>query len=229
MADYESKKVALVTGAGRGIGRTAALALARAGFSLCLVSRSRDELLETRRLAGLAPEDSLIILLDLAQPDAPDVLMTAAIDHFGRIDVLVNAAGFSPPSRSLVELDPEHQDRIVAVNLRTPIALARMSVAMMLPRGGGSIINVVRGGAKDLRDGGSVHLAARSGVIAFTRSSSEELRGRGIKVCAIIAGGKTQARVSEDTSVIAEMIVRMALAPADESPIEIELVDSDGD
>src|SRR5580704_17829150 len=71
MAGQKSQRVALVTGAGRGIGRATALALAREGYALCLAARSFEELEETRRLSGLEPARSLIVLIDLAGDDSP--------------------------------------------------------------------------------------------------------------------------------------------------------------
>ena len=70
MAGQKTERVALVTGAGRGIGRATALALAREGYALCLAARSLDELEETRRLSGLEPARSLIVLIDLAGEEA---------------------------------------------------------------------------------------------------------------------------------------------------------------
>src|ERR1039458_8858270 len=79
----DQARVAIVTGAGRGIGRAVALELARAGYSLCLAARSRDELEETRSQTGLPPGRALIVLVDLAVGEAPDNLISAALDCFG--------------------------------------------------------------------------------------------------------------------------------------------------
>ena len=122
-------------GAGRGIGRAVALELARAGYSLCLAARSRDELEETRSQSGLPPERALIVLVDLATEDAPDLLIGAALDCYGRIDVLVNNAGWAPPRTPLLKMRPADMDRMIAINLRAPIALTRLAAAAMTPRG----------------------------------------------------------------------------------------------
>src|SRR5271169_226201 len=92
-SEGNQNRVAIVSGAGRGIGRAIALELARAGYSLCLAARSRAELEQTRSQSGLPPERALIVLVDLAAEEAPDQLIGAALDRYGQIDVLVNNAG----------------------------------------------------------------------------------------------------------------------------------------
>ncbi|MGH7917998.1 MAG: SDR family NAD(P)-dependent oxidoreductase, partial [Candidatus Binataceae bacterium] len=125
------RKVAIVTGAGRGIGRGVALALAREGYALCLAARSHDQLEQSRALSGLAPADSLIVLIDLAREEAPDELFTAALEHFGHIDLLINNAGWAPPRTPIVKLASADLERMIAVNLRAPIALARLAAIAM--------------------------------------------------------------------------------------------------
>src|SRR5579862_4132235 len=142
-ADAHIGKVAIITGAGRGIGRAVAIELARQGFRLCLAARTREQLEETRRLTALEPKDSLIVLLDLAEPHGPEALIEAAMEHFARIDVLVNNAGWAPPRTSLVKTSSADQDRMIAVNLRAPIALSRMAAEQMIGQGGvGAIVNI---------------------------------------------------------------------------------------
>ena len=160
----------MVTGAGRGIGRAMALALAREGYALCLAARTREELEETRRLRGLEPARSLIVLIDLADEESPQDLFETALEHFGRIDVLVNNAGWAPPRTPLVKTSAATQDRMLAVNLRAPIALARLAAVQMVKSGGGAIVNIASAAARnsagrrsDLRGGqgrtGRVHAA----------------------------------------------------------------------
>src|SRR5580704_11023953 len=126
MPEMHPHPVALVTGGGRGIGRAIALALAREGYSLCIVARTREELEETRRLSELPIERALIVLIDLADEESAEAVIDTALDLFGRIDVLVNNAGWAPPRSPLTKMSGHDLDRILAVNLRTPIALARM-------------------------------------------------------------------------------------------------------
>src|ERR1700679_761344 len=128
-AATSADRVAIVTGAGRGIGRAVALELARAGYSICLAARSRDELEETRSQSGLPHERALIVLVDLASEDAPDLLVGAALGAYGSIDVLVNNAGCAPPRSPLLKMRPVDFDRMIAVSLRAPIGLTRLAAA----------------------------------------------------------------------------------------------------
>src|SRR5208337_4359178 len=113
MAEVHPHPVALITGSGRGIGRAIALALAREGYSLCIAARTREELEETRRLSSLPIERALIVLIDLADEESAEAVVETTLDCFGRIDVLVNNAGWAPPRTSLVKMSARDADRVL--------------------------------------------------------------------------------------------------------------------
>lgn len=181
-------RVAIVTGAGRGIGRAVAIELARAGYQLCIASRSREELEETRTLAQLPPERALIVLVDLAYPEAPDELIGAVDHRYGRIDVLVNNAGWAPARTALVKTRAADLDRMIAINLRAPIVLTRMAAPSMATRGNGTIINIASSAAHIAPAGEAVYAATKAGLIAFTHAAFAELRESGIKVSVVTPG-----------------------------------------
>ncbi len=184
----DQARVAIVTGAGRGIGRAVALELARAGYSLCLAARSRDELEETRSQSGLPPERALIVLVDLATEDGPDLLIDAALDCYGRIDLLVNNAGWAPPRTPILKMRPADADRMIALNLRAPIVLTRLAAAAMTAArlrhdSQRRIVGRYQGSR-----GEAVYAATKSALIAFTRAAFHEMRQSGLKLAVIFQG-----------------------------------------
>ncbi len=229
----EKPRVAIVTGAGRGIGRAVALELARAGYSLCLAARSRDELEETRRQSGLPPERALIVLVDLAAEEAPDQLIDAALDCYGKIDVLVNNAGWAPPRTPLLKLRPVDVDRMIAVNLRAPIALTRLAAAAMTPRNAGTIVNVASSAAIRMPAGEAVYAATKAALIAFTRAGFHELRQSGLKLAVIVPGLVDTALIPNNkrldrtamlsTAEVARAVMQIVNSPAGACPVEVTL------
>ena len=229
----EEARLAIVTGAGRGIGRAVALALARAGYSLCLAARSRDELEETRSQSGLPVERALIVLVDLATEDAPDLLIGAALDCYGRVDVLVNNAGWAPPRTMITKMRPSDVEQIIAVNLRAPIAFTKMAAISMVECGGGAIINIASSAARNLAAGEAVYAAAKAGLIAFTHAAFAELGDQGVKVAVVIPGLVDTALIPNNKRLdrelmltpddVAAAVVDIVKSPARVCPIEITL------
>jgi short-subunit dehydrogenase len=226
-------RVAVVTGAGRGIGRAVALELARAGYALCLAARSRDELEETRSQSGLAPKQALIVLVDLASEEAPDQLIGTALDCYGHIDVLVNNAGWAPSRTPLLKMRTADLDRVIAVNLRAPIALTRLAAAAMTPRGAGTIINVASTAAIKASAGEAVYAATKSALIAFTRAAFHEMRRSGLKLSVIIPGLVDTALIPDNkrldrsamlsTADVAQAVMQIVNSPAGACPVEVIL------
>jgi len=229
----EEARVAIVTGAGRGIGRAVALELARAGYSLCLAARSRDELEETRSQSGLPPERALIVLVDLATEDAPDLLIDAALDCYGRIDVLINNAGWAPSRTPILKMRPVDMDRMIAVNLRAPIALTRLAATAMTSRGIGTIVNVASAAAIKAPAGEAVYAATKAALIAFTRASFHEMRQSGLKLTVIVPGLVDTALIPNNkrldrtamlsTADVAQAVMQIVNSPAGACPVELTL------
>ncbi len=134
-------KVVLVTGSGRGFGRSMALAYGLEGAKVVCVARTVSELEGTRDLILSSGGDAEVLRVDLAVPEEIDSLREAVEEGFGGLDVLVNNAATSP-WKTLDETTVEDWDRVLAVNLRAPFLLAKAFKGSMAARGGGSIINV---------------------------------------------------------------------------------------
>jgi 2-hydroxycyclohexanecarboxyl-CoA dehydrogenase len=233
LANRDYGPTAIVTGAGRGVGRAIAVALARAGFSLCLAARSEQELRATRKATGLDAARSLIVLVDLADSDAPDALFSTALEHFGRVDVLVNNAGWAPARTALTKMSEADLDRVLAVNLRAPIALARLAAAAMTGHGGGTIVNIASAAARNTPAGETVYAAAKAGLIAFTRAGFAELRRGKIRVSVVVPGLVDTSLIPSNKRLdrsamlraedVAEAVMQIVRAPAHACPLEIVL------
>jgi len=229
----QEARVAVVTGAGRGIGRAIALELARAGYSLCLAARSRDELEQTRSQSGLPPERALIVLVDLATEEAPEQLISAALDRYGRIDVLVNNAGWAPARTPLLKMRTADLDRMIAVNLRAPIALTRLAAASMVAQGAGTIVNIASSAAIKAPAGEAAYAATKAALIAFTRASFHEMRQAGLKLTVIVPGLVDTALIPNNKRLdraamltgadVARAVMQVVNSPAGACAVEVSL------
>lgn len=174
--------VALVTGAGRGIGRAVALALARAGHGVCLAARTSSELeavAEDCRVAG-APF-ATTHTVDLADGSAADALSATLTRAHGALDVLVNNAGVFALGSAL-DGDPDAWERLFAVNVLAPMRLTRRLAPAMVERERGTIVNVGSIAAIEGMKGPGAYAASKHALRGFTLSSYERLREHGIKV-----------------------------------------------
>ncbi len=187
MAD-KITKVALITGAGRGIGRAIAVRMAQANYALVLAARSFEELAETRRLSGLEAKRALIVLIDLADPDAPANLFEASLSHYGHVDVLINNAGWAPPRTPIIKSSDHDLDRMLAVNLRAPIMLAQLAASHMATRSDGVIVHIASEAARNQSAGEAVYSAAKAGLVAFTHATFAEFRAIGVRTSVVIPG-----------------------------------------
>lgn len=179
-------KVVVLTGASSGLGTRFAHVLDAAGARLVLVARRRD------RLDVLATEltDAACVACDLRDAEARATVATAALERFGRIDVLVNNAGVSEPTRALDE-SPEHFRSTLELNLVAPFALAQDAARAMVEQGpGGVIVNVasVYGLAGIGRVPEAGYSASKGGLIALTRELAAQWSRKGIRVNALAPG-----------------------------------------
>ncbi|MEU8686561.1 SDR family NAD(P)-dependent oxidoreductase, partial [Streptomyces sp. NPDC048611] len=182
-----SGSVALVTGASSGIGAATALALAREGCSLALVARRTERLEELAEAIGAQGGASLALTADLAA--APEARRTVeqTLDHFGRLDLLVNNAGFG--ARGAVEdSDPENWDRMVDLNFRAVLRMSHAALPHLLraaqkgQRGVADLVTVSSVAGRVPRKDNSVYSATKHAVCSFSEALRQEVTGRQVRV-----------------------------------------------
>jgi 3-oxoacyl-[acyl-carrier protein] reductase len=180
-------RVALVTGASRGIGRAIAVALAREGARVALAARTQAELDAVARHVAAAGGRAVPVVADVTCAPSVDALLAHALDAFARIDLLVTAAGVASFGR-VIDRTVDDWDGMLAVNLRGVILTCRAVLPVMTAQGAGTIINVASIAATRAIPGAAVYSATKAGVLAFSRVLAEEVRAAGIRVGVLVPG-----------------------------------------
>ncbi len=181
-------KVALITGAGRGIGRAVALTYAREGARLALCSRTKKELLAADEAVRDLGAASLSETCDVSQAREVERFVERAIGTFGRIDVLVNNAGVGHRAAPLLELSPDEWEGVLATNLRGPWLLARAVIPHMLRQRRGSVINVSSWLGRDALTGYGAYGVSKWGLEGLTRYLALELKSARVRVNSVSPG-----------------------------------------
>ena len=188
-------KVALITGASRGLGKALALAYAGGGAKLVLNSRSEGSLEPVAKEAEGAGAEVLAVPADVASAADVEGLVEAAVNRFGRIDVLVNNAGLLGPRVKIEEYPEDEWRQVIDANLTAPFLLSKAVIPHM-PEGG-SIINVVSGVSIEGRAEWGAYSVSKFGVEGLTQILAAELKDRGIRANAVDPGGmRTEMRAA---------------------------------
>ena len=181
-------RVALITGAGQGIGKQIALAHAREGDSLVLAARQVANLEATAAEAEHFGVETLVIGTDVSDPAAVDAMAAAAIARFGGVDVVVNNSGIGGPSGPLWELDFAEWQETLAVNVDGVFLVCRALLPHMVERGSGSVVNIGSISGKRGLWGRTPYTTSKAALVGLTRTLAWEAGAHGIRVNLISPG-----------------------------------------
>ncbi|HKR28636.1 MAG TPA: SDR family oxidoreductase [Acidobacteriaceae bacterium] len=187
MSALESQ-VAVVTGAGRGVGEAIARRLASMGAHVVLVARSADSLNRVREQITRAGGTASVMPCDLRDPAAVTALGNSVAQTQKRCDILVNNAGVGLDGKPLHEITPEEWDLIFDTNLRGVYLMIRAIAPLMIAAGSGHIINISSLAGRNPLPNGAAYAASKWGLNGLTYSVAEELRRYNIRVSAVAPG-----------------------------------------
>ena len=215
-------KVSLITGAGRGIGRGIALAMAKAGSSVVLVSRNQSELENTAKIINESGGTALQIKTDISDEKQVNAMIEKALNKFGTIDILINNAG-QFLEKPILDTTVEDWEKVMGANLKGMFLCTKGVLKGMMERKNGTIINFSSVGGRIGLRGKAVYSASKFGVVGFSKALSKELKPYNIKVHIIypymVDSNNTIDRSKEDplniNSVddIADLVVYLASLP----------------
>jgi NAD(P)-dependent dehydrogenase (short-subunit alcohol dehydrogenase family) len=206
-------RVALVTGAARGIGQAIAVGLARQGATV--VIGDIEDLTETGKLIASASQPAIAATLDISDPSVIDQVRARVAGELGRVDILVNNAAIFE-SATWDELSPELWQRVMSVNLNGPMLMCKAFLPLMRGRGWGRVINLASATVAIASPVSIAYRASKMGVIGFTRALSATLGDDGITINAVLPS-LTRTAMTEglpaaivDASLSRQVIHRMA-------------------
>jgi NAD(P)-dependent dehydrogenase (short-subunit alcohol dehydrogenase family) len=191
-------KVTIVTGAGRGIGRTIALRFAEEGSAILLAARTEAQVQAVAAELKSAGRKAAAIAADVSKESDCETIVREARRQFGRVDILVNNAGILGPVKAVQELSPEEWDEVIAVNLRGPFLLSRLVLPEMYQRGSGAIVNISSVAAKGAFQWNSPYAASKAGLGGLTRTMAAEAARKGVRVNTICPGPVPETEMSQE-------------------------------
>jgi NAD(P)-dependent dehydrogenase (short-subunit alcohol dehydrogenase family) len=208
-------KIAVVTGASRGIGKAISLGFAEAGADVALAARSEEDLRTIGKHIDALGRRALVVPTDVTEREQIQNLVDRAVEELGGIDVLVNNAGGTRFMSPILGLRPEGWDKVLALNLDSVFHATQIGAQAMLSGGGGSIIQISSVAGISGAQGLSFYSAAKGGVRLMTQAVAKELASSNVRVNAIAPGWietdlNVAVRADESTKKYLESMVPMS-------------------
>jgi NAD(P)-dependent dehydrogenase (short-subunit alcohol dehydrogenase family) len=223
-------KVALVTGAGRGIGKAVSLSLAEAGCRVVLAARTRQEIEAVREEILSKGGHALAVPTDLTSDEDIERLVETSQRRWGAVNILINNAGWGKRA-PVTAANVTDWDRTFRLNLRAPMILAKALLPDMIAKREGAVINIGSVSGKTGEANGAAYSASKFGLIGFTQSLYEEVREHGIKVAVILPGFVDTPLIPPNRQLdrskmiqaddIAQTVIFVLTSPATCCPVEI--------
>ena len=224
------RKVAIVTGAGRGIGKAVSVALAKAGCRVVLAARTREQIEAVQKEILSQGGDALALPTDLTVDEDIQRLVEATQTKWGAADILINNAGWGKRA-PVVGASLTDWDQTFRLNLRAPMVLAKALLPNMIAKREGAVINIGSVSGKTGEANGAAYSASKFGLIGFTQSLYEEVREHGIKVAVILPGFVDTPLIPPNRQLdrskmiqaddIAQTVLFVLTSPATCCPVEI--------
>ncbi|GAA4404695.1 SDR family NAD(P)-dependent oxidoreductase [Nibrella viscosa] len=192
-------RVALITGAGSGIGKAAAMLFARQGAKVAALGRTEDELQETVDEIKQAGGEAMLVTADIAEVDDMQQAIRTIEDQWGRLDVVFANAGINGVWAPIEELEPEEWDKTIKINLRGTFLTVKYAIPLLKKQGGSVIITASVNGTRIFSNtGATAYSSTKAAQVAFTKMAALELAKHRIRVN-VICPGAIETAIDDNT------------------------------